>query len=72
MGVADVEASAALCKRLYSYPFCDLVRILKQTDIGEGLYLIHVYSPLLPRGYNYSQEIAIDGDHVRFKVATDT
>lgn len=67
MGTADVEASAALCKRLYAYPYCDLVRILIQTDMGEGIYLIHVYSPLLPKGYQGTCEIVIEGERLRFK-----
>lgn len=72
MGVADIEATAALCAKLREYPYSDIVRVLLQTDIGGGLYLIHVYSPLLPKGYNYSQEIILDGDSVRFKPSADT
>lgn len=67
MGVADCEATAALCAKLREPLFADDVRILKQTDIGDGLYLIHVYSPLLPRGYQFSQEIVIEGDRLRLK-----
>lgn len=72
MGTACILVNEAVRKRILSEPvLLDLVRVLKQTDWGEGLTYMQVSSPLIPHDNAGEQNIILEGDKVRFKPALD-
>lgn len=69
----SVEVNGDLLVRLMTEPeLRTQVKIDKCTYFGEGFYLLHVSSPMLPPAIYGTHEIIVEGDSVRFKIAADT
>lgn len=72
MGSASIEVTAALRERLMTEPVLrDQISIKGESDSGDGYWLLHVSSPLLPAGYNGVCNLIVEGK-ARFRRDQDT
>ena len=73
MGTCHVIMHEKLIKKISHPPYDLIVEILESKDFGEdGLYQVHLYTDILPKGYHGQQEIIVTEDSVEFRRDTDT
>jgi hypothetical protein len=48
------------------------VRIIRETDMGDGIVLLLVETDLLPAGYHGQMDAILEDDTVRFRRSCDT
>ena len=72
MGVAQILVNGNVRRRIIAdAAIADLVKILEESDYGDGLFIMRVKSPLLPKDAHGVYDIIIEGDKVRFKPDMD-
>lgn len=73
MGTCHIHVNSELRDRIKTDPhLSDLISIITESLFDDdGLWIMKVSSPLLPAGYQFQQDLIVEGSNVRFARSLD-